>query len=58
MGTDFDDLAEKAATDYFEKKKKLNAFEKEAKKEPPSAQESDDETEFSKLCSRMVAPGA
>jgi len=34
MGTDHDDLTEKAATDYYEnkKKKKLNAAEKEARK--------------------------
>lgn len=32
MGTEFDDLTEKAATDYFEKKKKLNTLEKEAQK--------------------------
>ena len=32
MGTDHDDLTEKAATDYFEKKMKLSLFEKEAKK--------------------------
>jgi len=32
MGTEFDDLTEKAALDYFEKKKKLNLLEKEARK--------------------------
>ena len=32
LGTDFDDLTEKAAADYFERKKNLNIFEKEAKK--------------------------
>lgn len=32
MGTEFDDLTEKAATDYFKKKKKLNVLEKEARK--------------------------
>jgi len=32
MGTDHDDLTEKAATDYFEKKPQLNLLEKEAKK--------------------------
>ena len=32
MGTDHDDLTEKAATDYFESKKKLSPREREAKK--------------------------
>lgn len=32
MGADFDDLTEKAKTDYFEKKKRLNTMEKIAKK--------------------------
>lgn len=32
MGTDHDDLTNRAATDYFEKKKNLNVLEKEAKK--------------------------
>ncbi|MFH1182695.1 MAG: M15 family metallopeptidase [Candidatus Moraniibacteriota bacterium] len=32
MGTEFDDLTEKAATDYFEKKKNLNLLKKEARK--------------------------
>jgi zinc D-Ala-D-Ala dipeptidase len=32
MGTDHDDLTEKAATDYYENKKTLNAVEKLAKK--------------------------
>jgi D-alanyl-D-alanine dipeptidase len=32
MGTDFDDLTERAATDFFEKKKQLNLLEREAKK--------------------------
>ena len=31
MGTDFDDLTDKAATDYFEHKKKLTYMEKEAR---------------------------
>ena len=32
MGTDHDDLTEKAATDYYEEKKLLTALEKEARK--------------------------
>ncbi len=32
MGTDFDDLTEKAATDYFKSKSKLDPLEKNAKK--------------------------
>ena len=32
MGTDFDDSTELAATDFFEKKKRLNEFEKKARK--------------------------
>lgn len=32
MGTDFDDSSERAATDFFEKKKTLNLLEKEARK--------------------------
>jgi len=32
MGTEFDNLTEKAALNYFEKKKKLNLLEKEAQK--------------------------
>ncbi len=32
MGTDHDDLTEKAATDYFEGKKKLSSREREARK--------------------------
>ena len=32
MGTDHDDLTEKAATDYFEKKKNMHAPEREARK--------------------------
>lgn len=32
FGTDHDDLTKKAATDFFEKKKKLSVFDKEARK--------------------------
>jgi len=32
MGTDFDDATECAATDFFENKKKLNSFERQARK--------------------------
>jgi len=32
MGTDHDDLTEKAVTDFFESKKQLSVLEKEAKK--------------------------